>query len=91
MKRVLVIGAGAWGTALADLIAKNGHEVFLQANKAQIIDEINHKTSNEKFLPGVKLSRRIFAVSNLVTDVDFVFVVTPSSACEKVFAEIAKV
>ena len=90
MKKVLVIGAGAWGTTLAWLIAKNSHEVFLSANRSQIIDEINHESSNERFLPGVKLSPKIFAVSDFVTDADFVFIVTPSAISTKIFQEIAQ-
>ncbi len=90
MKKVLVIGAGAWGTALAWLIAKNSHEVFLSANRSQIIDEINHESSNERFLPGVKLSPKIFAVNVFVTDADFVFIVTPSAISTKIFQEIAQ-
>ena len=90
MKKVLVIGAGAWGTALAWLIAKNSHEVFLSANRSQIIDEINHESSNERFLPGVKLSPKIFAVNDFVTDADFVFIVTPSAISTKIFQEIAQ-
>lgn len=93
MKKILVIGAGAWGTAIANLIAKNGiknsWEVFLSANKQEIIDEINHKSSNEKFLPKIKLSPRVFGVGHFFTDADFVFIVTPSAKCVKVFEEIA--
>jgi glycerol-3-phosphate dehydrogenase (NAD(P)+) len=90
MKKVLVIGAGAWGTAIANLIAKNGNEVFLSVNKQEIIDEISHKSSNKKFLPEIKLSSRVFAIKGLIDDVDFVFIVTPSVTCVKVFTEIAK-
>lgn len=93
MKKILVIGAGAWGTAIANLIAKNedknSGEVFLIANKQEIIDEINHQSSNEKFLPKIKLSPRVFGVSHFVSDADFVFIVTPSAKCAKVFEEIA--
>ncbi|MBU6140047.1 MAG: NAD(P)H-dependent glycerol-3-phosphate dehydrogenase [Proteobacteria bacterium] len=89
MKRILVIGAGAWGTSIANLIAKNSNEVFLNANKSEIIDEISHESANSKFLPNIKLSPKIFAVRDFVTDVDFVFIVTPSIACVKVFQKIA--
>ncbi len=89
-KRVLVVGAGAWGTALANLIAKNSNDVFLNANSSEIIDEIDQKSSNEKFLPGVKLSPQIFATSDFVTDVDFVFVVIPSSDTTKLFYKISQ-
>lgn len=89
-KKVLVIGAGAWGTALANLIAKNGNDVFLSANNSKIIDEIEEKSRNEKFLPGIKLSSKIFAISGFMTDADFVFIVVPSSDCKKVFEKIAE-
>lgn len=90
MKKVLVIGAGAWGTALANLIAKNSNEVFLNANKQEIVDEISHNSSNEKFLPQVKLNVRVFGTRDFATDVDFVFIVTPSANSRRVFDEIAK-
>lgn len=93
MKKILVIGAGAWGTAIANLVANNlkkSGEVFLNANKAEIIDEINHKSSNKKFLPGVKLGNNIFATNQFVTDADFVFIVTPSSTSTRIFEEITK-
>lgn len=93
MKKVLVIGAGAWGTALANLLAKNSCEVFLSANDAKIIAEINQKKSNQKFLPNVKLNSRIKAVADFggeINSADFVFIVTPSSSVVQVFEKISK-
>lgn len=93
MKKILVIGAGAWGTALANLMASNHNQVFLSANKQEIIDEINQRFSNKKFLPKVKLSPGIKAVSGFADEiqvVDLVFIVTPSSSSTKVFQELAK-
>lgn len=90
MKKILVIGAGAWGTALADLMAKNGNEVLLNANKQKIVDEISHQSGNQRFLPGVKLNPKVFAIREFTTDVEFVFIVTPSGDSIKVFEEVAK-
>ena len=39
--KIAIIGAGAWGTALATLCAHNGHEVMLWAFEPQVADEIN--------------------------------------------------
>jgi glycerol-3-phosphate dehydrogenase (NAD(P)+) len=92
MKKVLVIGAGAWGTALAQLLSKNCEEVLLSANKPEIVAEINKKNCNEKFLPGIKLSKKITAILNFdkeISAADFVFIVTPSSAISSIFAQIA--
>ncbi|OFW81404.1 MAG: hypothetical protein A2887_03785 [Alphaproteobacteria bacterium RIFCSPLOWO2_01_FULL_40_26] len=89
MKKVLVIGAGAWGTAIANLIAKNGHRVFLNVNNIKIADEIKQKNQNEKFLPGVILDKKIIAISSYEKDVDLVFVVTPSINSAEVFHKIS--
>jgi len=94
MKKIIVIGAGAWGTALANLLAKNGNQVFLSANDQKIIQEINQKNRNERFLPQVKLSSNIKAgadFSDLAKMADFIFIVTPSSATTEVFAQIFKI
>ena len=50
-----VIGAGAWGTALAIAIARNGNEVMLWGRDAQHLAEMQHTRSNERYLPGLKL------------------------------------
>jgi glycerol-3-phosphate dehydrogenase len=55
-KNILVIGAGAWGTALANLLAKNGSKVFLSANKQKIIDEVNQKKEKLK-LPNLYVDK----------------------------------
>ena len=89
-KKVLVIGGGAWGSAISNLIAENKNQVFLSSNEPKVIKEINQKSTNSKFLPSIKLSKNITAISGLRTDVDFVFIVIPSSAAKEVFQQIAK-
>lgn len=49
----VVIGAGAWGTALAIAIARNGHEVLLWARDAEHVSEMGLSKSNERYLPGL--------------------------------------
>ena len=92
MKKIIVIGAGAWGTALANLLAKNSNEVLLSANHAEVIDEINKKHTNQKFLPTVKLSSKLKAIadfSDQIKSADFVFIVTPSSSAPTIFEKIS--
>lgn len=92
--KILVIGAGSWGTAIANLLAKNSNQVFLSANRSDIVEEVNQKNSNERFLPAVKLSNKIKAIegfSEEIKTVDLVFIVTPSSAATEVFSKIAKI
>lgn len=90
MKKILVIGSGAWGTSIANLLAENKHQVFLSSDRVEVIEEINNKHLNSKFLPGISLGKNLTAISGLKTDVDFVFIVVPSSVIKIVFAQIAK-
>jgi glycerol-3-phosphate dehydrogenase (NAD(P)+) len=81
-KKILVIGAGAWGTAIANLIAKNQHQVLLLTNSKQKAQEINKKKVNQKYLPNVKLAKNLSAIFDIdqqvLSDVDFIFISTPS-------------
>ena len=52
MENIAVFGAGSWGTALAMVLADNGHEVRLWGHNQEQIDEINQKHTNKKYLPG---------------------------------------
>lgn len=59
MKKISVLGAGAWGTALAHIAAENGKEVVLWAREPELIDEIKTKRRNTLFLPDVALNKNI--------------------------------
>ena len=88
----MVIGAGAWGTAIADLLAKNSSEVLLVANNQAVVDEINDHNSNKKFLPNIVLNNRVRAVKGFESDIkksEIVFIVTPSDAVEEIINKIA--
>jgi glycerol-3-phosphate dehydrogenase (NAD(P)+) len=54
-----VVGAGAWGTALADLLARNGHCVHLWAREADVVASIASSQENRRFLAGVRLAAEI--------------------------------
>ncbi len=60
-ERIGVIGAGAWGTALAKVLAECGHEVSIWCNEAETARDIKEKGRNERFLPGVVLPRGVGA------------------------------
>ncbi|HET7839941.1 MAG TPA: NAD(P)H-dependent glycerol-3-phosphate dehydrogenase [Rectinemataceae bacterium] len=55
MEKIGVIGAGAWGTALAKVLADCGHEVELWCLEPEVAASIRERNENEKYLPGVKL------------------------------------
>lgn len=73
-QEVLVIGAGSWGTALALVLARNGHRVFLWDIIEAHIREINSSGSNERYLPGIEFPDGLLAISDL----------TPCAAVENV-------
>jgi len=80
-QRVAVIGAGSWGTALAGLLAKAGHDVCLWAFEEQVVQEIRDLGENRSFLPGAPLSPNLTPTSDLAEAVSgrpFVLSVSPS-------------
>ena len=56
---VSVLGAGSWGTTLADLLARKGHSVTLWAREPEVVASIIESSENTTFLPGVKLSENL--------------------------------
>jgi glycerol-3-phosphate dehydrogenase (NAD(P)+) len=59
---IAVIGGGAWGTALATLVASNGYPVNMYMREADVVEAINTQHINTAFLPGVKLHENLRAV-----------------------------
>src|SRR4051794_10001200 len=57
--RVTVIGAGAWGTTVANLLAKNCGEVCLWASQPAVAEEIRRTRQNAHYLPGVPLRKNV--------------------------------
>lgn len=81
MTRCAVIGAGAWGTALADLLARNGHEVRIWAYEWDVVESINRSRQNRRFLAGHPLSDSLTAFNDIGDTLDgagLVTLATPS-------------
>ena len=57
-QKIGVIGAGAWGTALSNILAKN-HNIVLWAKEKKVCENINKHNENKRFLPKIKLSKKI--------------------------------
>jgi glycerol-3-phosphate dehydrogenase (NAD(P)+) len=79
--RAAVVGAGAWGTALADLLARNDQRVTLWAYEADVVESINARHENSRFLAAAILHDAVRATGNLdeaVRGADLVVFVTPS-------------
>lgn len=75
-----VIGAGAWGTALAQACVRAGLEVTLQAREPEVVESIGRRGENEAFLPGVRLDPALRVTAELadLADCDLVLAVPPA-------------
>ena len=80
MSRVGVLGAGAWGTALAQMLASDGREVLLWARELELVTEINTAHTNSLFLPSAILADTIRATGDTaeMAQCDVLLVVTPA-------------
>ena len=83
MTRCAVIGAGAWGTALANVLALNGHEVILWAREPDVVETVNSHHVNDRFLAGhalVPALRATGEADDAVLDAELVVYAAPSHA-----------
>ena len=87
-----MVGAGAWGTALALVAAQNGHQVTLWARESEVVDSINAAHRNALFLPQVPLPENITATADLgfVRAADAVLLAVPAQHLRASLAELAK-
>ena len=79
--KIAVLGAGAWGTTLADMLARNGVDTVLWAREADVVATIRETRENKVFLPGVTLSDNLKVESDpeiAFAGADYFLVVIPS-------------
>jgi len=94
MKKIAVLGAGSWGTALAMVLSDNGHSVMLWGNNSDQINEINELHINKKYLPEIELPHSLKATDNLsdaVKDAQYILLVVPTKAIREVCQKVKKV
>lgn len=84
-----VVGAGAWGTALAQVLAAGG-DTLLWAFEPDVADEINTRRENPVYLPGVPLSSAIRATSDLadMAQCEALLIVTPAQHVRRIVAQL---
>lgn len=83
MKKVTVIGSGSWGTALAVMLAENGHEVVIWSRRQDAVEELLQERKNEKYLPGVTIPESIQATTDhksAVQGAEIIILAVPSRA-----------
>ena len=91
--KVGVLGAGAWGTTIAQLLSKNNSEILIWAKERSVVNNINTKHINNSFLPNIKLSKRIKATSLLeeFNNINFLFVVIPVQYISSTLKKLKKI
>ena len=85
MNKIGIIGAGAWGTALATAACRAGREVTIWARETEAVSAINETHENTTFLPGIALDPAISATSDLAhaANADALVLVTPATQKRK--------
>lgn len=75
-----ILGAGAWGTALAAVAGDNGHEVVLWSRNSDVVTDINTRHRNDRFLPGSELHDTTVATTDItaVSSADIVVLAVPT-------------
>jgi glycerol-3-phosphate dehydrogenase (NAD(P)+) len=89
--RVAVLGAGSWGTTLANLLATKGDDVRLWAYEPEVVEAVNRSAENPIFLPGVRLSPSIRALGDpreAVAGADVIVSAPPSHAVRGVVGRL---
>lgn len=92
MKKMCVLGAGSWGTALALVLAENGNKVALWTLDENQKEVINKERSNEKYLPGISIHKNIEATCDIeyaVKDSELIVLAVPSQAIRGVCKKIS--
>jgi glycerol-3-phosphate dehydrogenase (NAD(P)+) len=91
MARVGIIGGGAFGTAMACVLRRHGHEIRLWAREAEVVEAINRERVNSTFLRGVPLPEGIVATQDMASaagDATFVLLVPPAQYMRDVTARL---
>jgi len=91
--RVAVIGAGAWGTALAAALARNDCRVTIWGRDAEVVEAISARRENPRYLAGVELPAGIDATTELAAAAgaaDRVLIAVPTYAFRALIAELAE-
>lgn len=75
MENITILGSGSWGTALGKVLAEKGHRVILWGRNSSVVDSINQKKENPKYLKSVHLPENLSASSDLKESLESVDIV----------------
>ncbi len=90
-KRIAIVGAGSWGTALAVIAARAGHEVTLWSRDGEIVKSINERRINSRYLTSITVPDRVSATNKIDDALDnasLVLLAAPSHAARQLLTEM---
>lgn len=89
MDKIFVVGAGGWGTTLANLLSYR-FQVILWANEKEVADEINSKHTNNTFLQNISLNHKLISTNDLteIANYDIIVNSVPTQYIRKVYLQI---
>ena len=75
MKKVAVLGSGAWGTTLGQVMVDSGQQVLIWGRNKKVVREINRRHSNRRFLKGIDLPKELKATTDIKAVLEFADVI----------------
>ncbi|MCF6515689.1 NAD(P)H-dependent glycerol-3-phosphate dehydrogenase [Lactobacillus sp. S2-2] len=92
--KIAVLGAGSWGSMLAEILVENGNEVMIWSRNKEQVDEINQKHTNLKYLKDYTFSDKLVATldkKEAIRDADDILFIVPSQATRLVAKEVNEI
>ena len=91
-KRIAIIGAGSWGTALAIIGARAGHEVAIWSRDPEVVSSINEQRVNSRYLTSASIPDRVTATKDITATLDeasLVLLAAPSHAARELLTQMS--
>lgn len=92
MKRIAIIGAGSWGTALAVVAARAGHSVCLWSRNSEVVSSINERRVNSRYLTSTSIPENVNATGDIgaaLNGASIVLLAAPSHAARELLSTMS--